>query len=245
MKRTILILCCAALPLGAGTGVRAASADGNKHVVELFTSQGCYSCPPADRLLGKLIKSRADVVALEFHVDYWDDLRYGFAGKWADPFSDSRYTQRQRRYQSRGLRGNNGVYTPQAVVNGQAAAVGSNKQALESLLMEPAPMTADLALERGPASLRVTVSGKRTGRAEVWLYKFDVRAVTKVGGGENSGKTLTNHNVVREVRRLGVWTDQSQTYPVENLRLGEGQGCAVVVQGADQGPVLGAELCPS
>lgn len=243
MKRTILILCCAALPLAAG--FRTASADGNKHVVELFTSQSCYSCPPADRLLGKLIESRADVVALEFHVDYWNDLNYGFAGKWADPFSDSTYTHRQQRYQSRGLRGNNGVYTPQAVVNGQAAVVGSNKRALDSLLMERAPMAADVKLERKPGSLLVQVSGRKTGNAEVWLYKFDTRAVTKIEGGENSGKTLTNHNVVREAQRLGPWEGDSQTYPVDDLRLGKDQGCAVVVQRSNQGPVLGAELCPS
>jgi len=248
MKNIVLILSCALLS-ATGAAARAESASHNKHVVELFTSQSCYSCPPAERLLGKLIESRTDVVALEFHVDYWNDLRYGSAGTWSDPFSDSHYSQRQRHYQARGLDGNNGVYTPQAVVDGKTALVGSNKRELDELLMGRAPMAADLALERGPGAMRVSVSegasGGPKGPAEVWLYKFDLRRVTDIGGGENSGKALTNHNIVREMRRLGVWNGGSRAYSVKDLELEDGQGCAVVVQGPGQGPVLGAELCPS
>lgn len=248
MKRTVLILSCALFSL-AGPAARAGSASHNKHLVELFTSQSCYSCPPAERLLGKLIESRSDIVALEFHVDYWNDLRYGSAGTWSDPFSDSHYSQRQRRYQARGLKGNNGVYTPQAVVNGETALVGSNGRVLDELLMGDAPMSANLMLERGVGSMRVSVSGGastgRPGPAEVWLYKFDRRQVTDVGGGENNGKTLTNHNIVREMRRLGVWNGGDQAYSVKNLDLRQGEGCAVVVQAPGQGPVLGADLCPS
>lgn len=218
---------------------------GDKHVVELFTSQGCYSCPPAERLLGKLIESRDDLVALEFHVDYWDDLVYGLAGRWPDPFSNSAYTKRQRNYKRRGLEGNNGVYTPQAVVNGRSAVVGSNRQALEQLLMSRAPQNASVVLERGPGSMRVAVSGETTGAAEVWLYRFDLRNVTKVDAGENKGKTLTNHHVVRTIHRLGDWEGETREYLVDDLELGDNQGCAVVIQRPDQGAVLGAELCPS
>jgi len=92
-------------------------------LVELFTSQGCYSCPPADELLGELIEEQPDLVALEFHVDYWDDLHYGAAGVWKDPFSDAEYTLRQRRYNATDLVGKQGVYTPQMIVNGRAAQI--------------------------------------------------------------------------------------------------------------------------
>lgn len=240
MKQIVPILTCALLLL-AGSGARA----GDRHLVELFTSQGCSSCPPADRVLGKLIDSRDDIVALELHVDYWDDLVYGLAGRWPDPFSDSAYSQRQRRYKSRGLAGSNGVYTPQVVVDGRAAVVGSNSQAIEELLSGPPPGKADLVLEHGPESMRVAVSGEAGGKAEVWLYRFDVRAVTRIEGGENKGMTLTNHHVVREARRLGDWPGSAREYVVENPGLEEGQGCAVVVQRPGPGEVLGAALCPS
>lgn len=240
MKRSVPVLLSAFLLLTV-SGARA----GDKHIVELFTSQGCSSCPPADRLLGKLIKSRDDIVALALHVDYWDELVYGLAGRWPDPFSDRAYTERQRRYKSRGLAGNNGVYTPQVVIDGRSAAVGSNKEAIERLLDRPPPRAASVSLERGSSSIRVTVSGDNSPDAAVWLYRFDLRNVTKVEGGENKGKTLTNHHVVRDVRRLGGWDGGTREYRVEKLYLNEEESCAVVVQLQGQGPVLGAASCRS
>lgn len=239
MRKTILLMLFAAMSWTV------AQAD-NRHVVELFTSQGCYSCPPADRLLGELIDERSDVVALGFHVDYWNDLVYGSAGKWTDPFSDRAYTDRQRRYDSRGLEGNNGVYTPQAVVNGQAGVVGSNRNALTQLLARPAPDEARIVLEREAGAVRIRIAGGESpGPADVWLYRFGVREVTEVAAGENKGKTLVNHHVVRDVRRLGGWRGQETEFVVEDPAPGAGRGCAVVVQRAQQGPVLGADLCPS
>lgn len=212
MKRTVLSLCGALLLLN---GVSARAAD--KHVVELFTSQSCFSCPPAERLLGKLVNSRSDIVALEFHVDYWDDFKDGLAGKWTDPFSEYEYSQRQRRYKSRGLQGRNGVFTPQMVVNGEAAALGFNKQAIKDLLRQPAPAVAKIALQSRADAMRVRVSGAQPGSAEIWLYKFDIRNVTEINSGENKGKTLVNSHVVRDMRRLGVWEAQDQEYVVDPL----------------------------
>lgn len=239
MKRTFLFLIACLLFPGSGY------ASEGRHVVELFTSQGCSSCPPAERLLGELIKSRDDILALELHVDYWDDLVYGLAGKWSDPFSDSAHTQRQRRYKARGLAGNNGVYTPQAVVNGHTAVVGSNESALNDLLERPAPSEAHVEIRREGSTMRVSVSGQSGARAEVWFYIYDEHQVTKVEAGENMGKTLSNHHVVREVRRLGEWQGQSREYTVDNYYLIDNRGCAVVVQRPEQGPVLGAGLCPT
>lgn len=218
---------------------------GGKHVVELFTSQGCSSCPPADRVLGKLIDSRGDIVALELHVDYWDDLVYGLAGRWPDPFSDSAYTRRQRSYKQRGLEGNNGVYTPQVVVDGRAAVVGSNQRAIEQLLERAPPRAARVSLDRSAGSMRATIAGTGTGAAEVWFYRFDLRRVTTIEGGENKGKTLTNHHVVRAMRRLGEWRGGAREYVVDDLYLNEDEGCAVVVQRPDQGEILGAASCRS
>lgn len=239
MKKTFFFLLATLLVPAVGY-----AAEG-RHVVELFTSQGCSSCPPAERLLGKLIKSRDDVVALELHVDYWDDLVYGLAGKWSDPFSDSAHTLRQRRYKARGLAGDNGVYTPQAVVNGQSAVVGSNEKALRELLERPAPSEARVEVRRDGSTMRVSVSGQSSGRAEVWFYIYDEHQVTKVEAGENMGKTLSNHHVVRETRRLGQWQGQNREYAVDNYHLIDNRGCAVVVQRPGQGAVLGASLCPT
>lgn len=240
MKHIVRILGCALLLL-PGSGAHA----GDRHLVELFTSQGCSSCPPADRVLARLIDSRDDIIALELHVDYWDDQPYGLAGPWRDPFSDSAFSRRQRRYESRGLAGSNGVYTPQVVVDGRAAAVGSNRQAIEALLSGPPPGEMGLVLERGPRSLRVAAAGEAAGEAEVWLYRFEVRAVTRIGGGENKGMTLTNHHVVTDARRLGAWSGDAGEYVVEDFLPAEGQGCAVVVQRPGPGEVLGAAMCPS
>lgn len=214
-------------------------------MVELFTSQGCHSCPPADRLLGRLINSRDDLVALEFHVDYWDDLAYGLAGRWADPFSDAEYTRRQQQYRIRGLQGRNGVFTPQVVVDGQWAAVGSDESAIEGLLAAPPPRAAMVTVALEPGSARVTVSGEDRNSSDVWLYRFYRHQVTRVEAGENKGKTLANHHVVNSMRRLGSWAGGTRDFVVENLRLNEGEDCAVVVQGPDQGRVLGAVYCRS
>ena len=243
MNRYIPVFLCALLSL-AGSTARAGPTD-HKHLIELFTSQSCYSCPPADEVFGRLIHTRSDVVGLEFHVDYWNDLPYGGAGTWVDPFSEKDYSQRQQRYEARGLAGNNGVYTPQAVVNGRTAVVGSDEGTLDTLLAGKAPRAVDLVVTRGPASVKVAVSGQVDGPGEVWLYEFDVRKVTRIGGGENHGKTLTNHNIVRDARRLGVWKGNTQVYSTDKLKLDDGQGCAIVVQRPGQGPVLGADLCPS
>jgi len=238
MKKMIFFLACAALPWPG------AAAEG-RHLVELFTSQGCSSCPPADRLLGKLLRSRDDIVALEFHVDYWDDLVHGLAGSWSDPFSDAAYTRRQYRYASRGLEGPGGVYTPQVVVDGRAAAVGSNESDIEALLDGAVPAAADVAVARDGSAMRVSVSGQVAGRAGVWFYIYDERQVTRVEAGENRGKTLTNHHVVREVRRLGDWQGGARSYTVDKYYLLDNRGCAVVVQRPEQGAVLGTGHCPS
>ena len=239
---TLLAATAAALAiLWAGT-VRA----GGPTVIELFTSQSCYSCPPAEALLGELVE-RENLIALEFHVDYWDDLVYGSAGKWKDLFSDPAYTLRQRRYASR-IR-NSGVYTPQVVVDGVVQTVGSRRGRVMRLLERSAGIEKPVLVAVRPApagGFTVTVESK-AGRpaAAVLLARYDLKHVTAVEAGENMGKTLTNHHVVREFRELAHWTGEPLEIPLAGLRLGPNQGCAVIVQAHHQGAILGAAACPT
>jgi hypothetical protein len=198
-------------------------------VLELFTSQGCSSCPPADALLAALAGTRDDVLALDFHVDYWNYL------SWRDPFSSAAATQRQRRYAA--ALGTE-VYTPQLVVDGQYQAVGSNRAAVLSAIA-----TARAAILPGPAlnfvpddnGLTVDV-GAGAGSGEVLLLGFDPQHVTEVGSGENAGRTLREVNVVRSMTPLGRWDGQSQRLHVARPA---GDLQAVLVQAAD-GRILAA-----
>jgi hypothetical protein len=218
-----------------------ALAGGGRVVVELFTSQGCSSCPPADRLLGELA-ARDDVIALSFHVDYWNYLG------WADPFSSAAATERQRAYrESLGLRY---VYTPQMVIGGAREAVGSHRdevlQAIEQARSEPRiPVeiahpdadTAIVTIGEGPAPARP---------AAVWLFAFDRRHSTAIRRGENEGVTLTNSHVVRAARRIGTWSGQRTRIELPLAMMGiDGQdGCAVIVQPDGGGRIHGAAMFP-
>ena len=219
---------------------------GGPTVIELFTSQSCYSCPPAEAFLGELVE-REDLVALEFHVDYWDDLVYGSAGQWKDVFSDPAYTKRQRRYADR-IR-NSRVYTPQVVVDGVVQTVGSKRARVLDLIersgagTKPVRVSVRTAPEGGLTISLESTAGRPA--AAVLLARYDLRHVTAVEAGENKGKTLTNHHVVREFREVGYWDGKPVEIPLAGLRLGPNEGCAVIVQAPDQGAILGAAVCPS
>lgn len=239
-----LILALLAGTLCAGPGPVSASG-ANMMVIELFTSQGCYSCPPADVLLGELIHADRGIIGLEFHVDYWDDLSYGRAGIWKDPFSSPRYTDRQRKYSGRQLSGQRGIYTPQAVINGRYVTVGTNRSGIESAL-EAAARTGEVGISlrnKADQGFTVTLDGDANQRAAVWLMIFDRKRVTSVPRGENHGKTLKNHNVVREIKYIGDWLGQSTSISIDDIAITNDQGCAILVQSEDQGPILGATLC--
>ena len=224
----------------------AAARAGEPTVVELFTSQSCYSCPPAEAFLGELVE-RDDVIALEFHVDYWDDLVYGSDGLWKDVFSDPVHTQRQRVYAGR-IPGSQ-VYTPQVVIDGVAQTVGSKRARVLRLIESAgsAPKPVRLSVQPEPSGgLTVTLEpAEEHTDAEVLLARYDLRRVTVIETGENKGKTLTNHHVVHELRRLGEWKGEQWEISVADVRLASNQGCAVIVQAAGQGAILGAASCPS
>ena len=232
--------------LAFGGMLPAAAADATRPVVvELFTSQGCYSCPPAEAFLGELAQ-RDDLIALEFHVDYWDDLVYGAAGRWKDVFSDPAYTERQRRYaQSMGSRR---VYTPQMVIDGTIEEVGSRRGKVTRAIARARDQWDEAVVVRvepgASGGLAVTIEGEAGTTSQVWLASFQRNGTTDVSAGENKGKRLVNHNVVTELRQIGEWQGQSLTLELPELRLGPNEGCAVFVQDRELGPILGAAACP-
>ncbi len=220
------------------------------HVVELFTSQGCYSCPPADKLLGKLVENNEEVLGLEFHVDYWDSLVYGSAGKWKDPFSSPAYSQRQRDYNRLSLHGRTGVYTPQMVVNGNYAFVGSKVANAKKQLDKDSSLMLETSAEiSSDGNITINVDGRYHSKVDVWLITYDKKNVTVIDSGENKGKTLTNYNVVREFEFVGEWRGVPAVINTTLKSLDENQNCAVIVQRYDStrqsvaGPIVGAAIC--
>ena len=229
----------------AGPAVAGASskAGPSKVVVELFTSQGCSSCPPADAFLHDL-SQRNDVIALSFHVDYWNYLG------WADPFSSPDATARQRSYRAAlGLRY---VYTPQMVVGGTAQAVGSNREdVLKAIAQRDAGTTPRLRIamsnpKPGAATIVVGAGPKPKQPATVWVFMYDRSHVTEIARGENEGVKLTNTNVVRAIHRIGEWTGKRARFKVDLQALGATgrDACAIVVQEDGFGPILGADSFP-
>lgn len=215
--------------------VSAESAEaGGPVLVELFTSQGCNSCPPADVYLGDLAK-RKDVIALAFHVDYWDHIG------WKDAFADAAWTQRQRLY-SRFL-GTRQIYTPQMVVDGGRHAVGSDRPAVERLIDEAARRERPaLSVTRTADGLSLTIGG--SGEGEVWIVGYDPRHETKVPRGENAGKTLTEFNIVRGMIRIETWKGGALTRTLATSELPPGSAHVAMIQASNLGRVLAAAATP-
>lgn len=234
----------------AGLAVAAALVDGGgavaNTVVELFTSQGCSSCPPADALLGELA-ARDGIVALEFHVDYWDDLADGRSGRWRDPLASPLNTERQRAY-NRNILGHASVYTPQIVVGGRTETVGSRRHDVEAAIRAQAAASGPRSRVSVQAEidgrLTIDVDGPAVPSTAVWLVRFEERRTTQVSGGENRGRTLVNHHVVTGMQRLGTWYGGPSRFVVADTRPGAGEGCAVLIQDDRQGPIAGAARCP-
>lgn len=229
----------AATLLGAAPAAYAGS-EATPVLVELFTSQGCSSCPPADEYIG-VLRRRDDIVALSLHVNYWDYIG------WRDPYATDVTTERQRIYGRRLSRGQ--VYTPQMVIDGMSHAVGSDRDAVEAAIREARDddrLRLEIGLVRGEdGGLLVSLPGGHfEGKATVWLLRYDAVVVTDVARGENAGKTINNYNVVRGMWPIGEWTGQPLEIrlPETALTSGEGgrDGCVVIVQAEGQRRVLGA-----
>lgn len=208
-------------------------------VVELFTSQGCSSCPPADRIIGDLTKEK-NILPLSFNVDYWNYIG------WKDPFSSPEKTQRQRDYARKlGLRH---IYTPQVVINGRDEEVGSRRALVLDKIKKAAQVPrVPIAFNGGMSDsipLTVTIESALLTSvvpADVLLVIFDRKKETDIRRGENAGRKLAYHNVVSSFERIGQWSGESLTLSLDRTRLAmDGEGCAVLLQMADTGEILGA-----
>lgn len=216
------------MALGLGLSPAIAQDASGPVVVELFTSQGCSSCPPANANLAA-IADRPGVLALSFGVTYWDYLG------WKDTFASPQYTARQWDY-AHALH-HAEVYTPQVVVNGRADIVGRDRKALEALIAREANPTAP-AIEI--AQDKVTVGAGAPGNRQVWLVRFDPRIENvPIARGENGGLTLPHKNVVKELVKLGDWNGRPSSYPIPAARLA-GLSQAVLLQSGPGGAIVAA-----
>jgi hypothetical protein len=216
-------------------------------LLELFTSQGCSSCPAADRLMGQLAKDPA-LVALSIPVDYWDYLG------WRDTLANPAHSARQRAYAR--VRGDGQVYTPQIVVNGAVDALGSDQTAVEQAISattkDAGVMSVPIALSVSGSALSVKVPSAETSEqavAEVWLCPLARTVAVAIARGENRGRTITYHNVVRNWVKLGDWKGAQSTWdvPLPQIKAAGVDAAAVMLQeGTHERPgiVLGAALTP-
>jgi hypothetical protein len=198
-------------------------------VVELFTSQGCSSCPPANANLIKL-SERRDVLTLSFAVTYWDYLG------WKDSFGKPEFTDRQRVYEP--ALGERGPYTPQMVVNGLTTAVGNNLSEVEQLISGAGPLEGP-AIQLREGAVEIGAGEPPPSGADVWLVQYDANIVeVPVARGENSGRTLPHTHVVHALQRLGGWEGAAQSFEISNAP--GGLRTAILLQGANGGPILAA-----
>jgi len=207
-------------------------------VVELFTSQGCSSCPPAESFLRELAADDG-VIALEWHVDYWDQLNHGRSGKWKDPYSNPAYTARQRAYNV-ALRGRGAVYTPQSVINGSLETVGSRRMEVRKMMKTAHPIS---IIRTRADEGRIIFETPNTDKLDAHFVIFEKKTKTSIKGGENHGREALSAHVVVSTERL-AFADQTKTfYQVE--KPGAAFGCAILLQEANGGPVRAAAYCPS
>ena len=242
--RRLLFACAgglAALTALMIAGSSVASSDEPPAVVELFTSQGCSSCPPADKLLGEMV-DKPGIVALSYSVDYWDYLG------WRDTLGSPANSERQRAYAR--ARGDGRVYTPQVVVDGITHVNGANEAAIEMAMRNSAKRLADAKV---PVSMRAEgdtlivdvgaapeKSDRRAGT--VWLAIAKEVETVKVARGENRGRDLSYHHPVREMSPIGMWHGEPITLrlPLKDLKAMGGDCLFALLQVEDSGPILGA-----
>ncbi|MEL6643957.1 MAG: DUF1223 domain-containing protein [Pseudomonadota bacterium] len=206
-------------------------------VVELFTSQGCSSCPPADALLGELA-ARDDVLPLALHVDYWDYIG------WKDDFADPAHTTRQKAYAR--VKGDRTIYTPQMIVGGTDHVIGYKPMKLAMTIEKHADTAeaVDVTVTRNGNRIRVIAQpqGNVDGPAMIHLVAYRPESTVDIRRGENRGRTLTYHNVVTQMVDLGAWDGRGR-HTVSADVPGDGP-YAVLIQRTGHGPILGAARVP-
>jgi hypothetical protein len=241
MTSQIFMRCCAFVLFAVLAPALAPSrAEAQQHpptVIELFTSQGCNSCPPADRLLGKL-SQRDDVLALTFNVDYWDYLG------WKDTLASPANTERQQNY-ARALSSRR-MYTPQMVIGGHLDAIGSDvpgvKRAIDQDRDRNDPKLDVHFTAKDNMTLVQIIGAAYANKATIWLVRYSREVAVKIRRGENAGNELTYHNVVKDYKSLGLWRGHAMEIALDTKALGDGaDACAIIVQLDGHGPIVGAK----
>lgn len=206
-------------------------------VLELFTSQGCSSCPPADAIVEEF-NGREDIVALAYHVDYWDYIG------WPDSFADSSYSDLQRAYAASW--GKNRIYTPQLVINGKIGVVGSRRRDVEQAV-EDASLSVKLDLDYYDGMLEVSIAGNSDlPESTVWVVTYRHQAEVEIGRGENRGRTISYVQIVTGRQALGMWEPESGAHiklPLRDILPEGSDGIALIVQQDNDGlpgPIIGA-----
>jgi hypothetical protein len=222
--------------------VRPAQAD-PRAVIELFTSQGCSSCPAADKIVGELANDPS-VIALSLPIDYWDYLG------WKDTLADARFTARQKAYSH--MRGDRDVYTPQVVVNGSVHVIGSDREGIENAMGDTKKhdgvMSVPVSMTLMDKQINVSVAASDKNsvpHGEVWICSVSKAVPIAIGRGENRGRQVVYHNVVRNLLKVGDWNGAagSWTVPLENISRDGVDAAVVFVQDGNRdkpGPMLGA-----
>ncbi len=241
ISRRGLLGAAAGLAGAAWAGPGWAAAGKTPVVVELFTSQGCSSCPPADAFMEEL-RQHENVIGLTLNVDYWDYLG------WRDTLASSEYSRRQRTYASK--RGDGQVYTPQMVINGQLHAVGSRRSdVLDAVAKEVARTsgrTVPIAIAKSGSDVVVDIGAAEAGgdvhEATVWMVMVKDAVPIQIGRGENTGREITYYNVARKFMPAGAWHGKAlrMEYPEKELMAAGVSGCCVLLQVDGNGPIIGA-----
>jgi hypothetical protein len=217
---------------------------GPRAIVELFTSQGCSSCPAADKILGDLARDPS-IVALSMPIDYWDYLG------WKDTLADNRFTLRQKAYSL--MRGDRDVYTPQVIVNGSAHVIGNDRAAIDTAVRDTRKneevMSVPVSMTVSGRQLNVSVASAHadhpSDHGEIWICAIAKAVPIAIGRGENGGREVTYYNVVRNWLKVGDWTGKAGTWsvPIENIAHGGADAAVVYVQDGNRdrpGLMLGA-----
>lgn len=227
-------IACFALLLAASGSSQGAESS-NQVVVELFTSQGCPACPPAEAFMRDLA-ARDDVIALEFHIDYFD-----YTG-WTDPFGQPDFTRRWRDYAR--ATGARYEYTPFMVIDGRLHQIGSRRELAEERIRQmrqERPSGPRLTLDMTDGKVSVAVEGAAAdGAYDILLATYESRRKTVITAGENKGRTAVNANVVRGFERVGRWTGTPVALTASLDAMPDDAGCAVLLQRAGGGPILAA-----
>jgi hypothetical protein len=208
-------------------------------VIELFTSQGCSSCPPADKLMTELAKDPT-LIVLTLPVDYWDYLG------WKDTLAHSAFTYRQKSYSA--MRGDRQVYTPQAVINGAAHAVGSERASIDQAILttrtQASVLSVDVRIEKGEAGLKAILPAAQGLSGHIWVLPMVKERSVQIGRGENTGRSVTYSNVVRGISRIAPWNGEALSIDIPATSVSsDAEGIIVLVQaGSDKKPgvIIGA-----